>query len=288
MPVFSKSDTLAIIGSGIMGKAIGRGLIQKKVLTASQIVFTARREEARQELESQGLKATTDNKLACKKAKIVLIAVRPGDILEILNDLAGSITKDQIVISIVSSVKLEVLEESLGQKIPVIRAMPNTAVTVGQSMTCLVAGQNASPKHLEQVKELFAHLGSVTIIRENLMASATALCACGIAFFMRAIRAAGQGGVEIGFHAEEAIKLVAQTAKGAAELVLQGIHPESAVDEVTTPQGCTIVGLNQMEHHGFSSALIKGIVTSAEKAQLLFNASNANTGATSAKKTKKN
>jgi pyrroline-5-carboxylate reductase len=106
MPVFSKSDTLAIIGSGIMGKAIGRGLIQKKVLTASQIVFTARREEARQELESQGLKATTDNKLACKKAKIVLIAVRPGDILEILNDLAGSITKDQIVISIVSSVKL--------------------------------------------------------------------------------------------------------------------------------------------------------------------------------------
>lgn len=103
------------------------------------------------------------------------------------------------------------------------------------------------------------------------MTPATALCACGIAFFLRAIRAASQGGVQVGFHAGEAIRLAAQTAKGAAELLLAGnAHPEMKIDEVTTPQGITIEGLNEMEHHGFSSAMIRGIVTSAEKATNLY------------------
>jgi pyrroline-5-carboxylate reductase len=103
------------------------------------------------------------------------------------------------------------------------------------------------------------------------MGPATALCACGIAFFLRAIRAASQGGIEIGFHAEEAILMASQTAKGAAQLLLQNeSHPESEVDKVTTPRGITISGLNQMEHHGFSSAMIIGIVTAAEKAAKIY------------------
>jgi len=109
------------------------------------------------------------------------------------------------------------------------------------------------------------------VIPESHMVPATALCACGIAFFLRAIRAASQGGIEIGFHAEDALLMAAQTARGAASLLREaGSHPESEVDRVTTPQGCTISGLNQMEHHGFSSALIRGIVTSAEKAAVLY------------------
>ena len=103
------------------------------------------------------------------------------------------------------------------------------------------------------------------------MIPATALCACGIAFFLRAVRAASQGGIEIGFHSDEALLMAAQTAKGAAALLLSNHqHPENEVDKVTTPRGCTISGLNQMEHHGFSSAMIKGIVTSADKAAKLY------------------
>jgi pyrroline-5-carboxylate reductase len=103
------------------------------------------------------------------------------------------------------------------------------------------------------------------------MVPATALCASGIAFFLRAIRAASQGGIEIGFHAEDALFMASQTAKGAASLILKsGAHPEGEVDKVTTPMGITISGLNQMEHAGFSSSLIKGIVTSAEKAKHLY------------------
>jgi pyrroline-5-carboxylate reductase len=148
--------------------------------------------------------------------------------------------------------------------------MPNTAVAIRESMTC-IASDSSSPERLAEVTALFDALGRTLVIDEALMVPATALCACGIAFFLRAVRAASQGGIEIGFHAEDALLMAAQTAKGAASLLVQAeTHPESEVDKVTTPQGCTISGLNQMEHHGFSSALIKGIVTSAEKAAVLY------------------
>ena len=109
------------------------------------------------------------------------------------------------------------------------------------------------------------------------MVPATALCACGIAFFLRAIRAASQGGIEIGFHADEAITLAAQTARGAAALLLEfGSHPETEIDKVTTPKGCTIYGLNEMENRGFSSAMIRGIITASEKAGALYHGNEGN------------
>jgi len=153
-----------------------------------------------------------------------------------------------------------------------VRAMPNIAVSVGESMTCLCSDEFFGPETKEEAREIFATLGRQTMfITKEQMTPATALCACGIAFFLRAIRAAAQGGVEVGFHAEEAIRLAAQTARGAATLILDGnTHPEALLDQVTTPMGVTIAGLNEMEHHGFSSAMIRGIVTSAEKATRLY------------------
>jgi pyrroline-5-carboxylate reductase len=148
--------------------------------------------------------------------------------------------------------------------------MPNTAIAIQESMTCLCT-DDSNVEALPLVKKIFDALGRTLVIDETLMVPATALCACGIAFFLRAVRAASQGGIEIGFHAEEALLMAAQTARGAASLLVkEGSHPESEVDKVTTPQGCTISGLNQMEHHGFSSALIKGITTSAAKAAVLY------------------
>jgi pyrroline-5-carboxylate reductase len=124
---------------------------------------------------------------------------------------------------------------------------------------------------LNEAREIFDHVGKTVIIEEELMVPATALCACGIAFFFRAIRAASQGGIEIGFQSLESLEMAAQTAKGAAALLnSHQNHPETEIDRVTTPRGCTIAGLNNMEHEGFSSAMIRGIITSAEKAEKLF------------------
>jgi pyrroline-5-carboxylate reductase len=141
-------------------------------------------------------------------------------------------------------------------------------------MTCISADETDHDK-LSAAKNIFDQLGKSLVIEESLMVPATALCACGIAFFLRAVRAASQGGIEIGFHAEDALLMAAQTAKGAATLLIEmKDHPESEVDKVTTPMGCTISGLNQMEHNGFSSAMIKGITTSAEKAAILYSPKN--------------
>jgi pyrroline-5-carboxylate reductase len=138
--------------------------------------------------------------------------------------------------------------------------MPNTAAEFGASMTC-IAGEDEHA--VEQVKLLFDQLGKTMVIKEHLMPAATILAACGIAFFLRFIRAVSQGGIQIGFHADEAGKIAAQTAMGAAELLMQtDHHPETEIDRVTTPMGCTISGLNEMEHFGLSSAMIKGIVKS--------------------------
>ena len=137
-------------------------------------------------------------------------------------------------------------------------------------MTCITTTY-LWEKHIKTVKRIFNLVGETAVINEEKMTSATALCACGIAFFLRSIRAASQGGNEIDFHSSEALKMAAQTAKGAATLLLKNnSHPEDEIDKVTSPKGCTIAGLNEMEHNGFSSAFIKGIKVSSEKAKNLY------------------
>lgn len=153
----------------------------------------------------------------------------------------------------------------MGKSLPVFRAMPNTAIAIQQSMTC-ISFSNASTQQARLVGQLFETLGKVAVIDEKLMDAATVLGACGTAYAMRYIRANIQGGIEIGFDAKIASLIAAQTVLGAAELLLQnGSHPEQEIDKVTTPKGCTIAGLNEMEHRGFSSSLIRGITVSYNK-----------------------
>jgi pyrroline-5-carboxylate reductase len=162
------------------------------------------------------------------------------------------------------------IKQRLEADVRIIRAMPNTAMRVNNSMTCLSAA-NATAADMNLVRQIFDTMGTTIIINEEMMSAATALCACGIAFFLRSIRAASQGGVEIGFHAHDAITIAAQTALGAAQLLLQNrSHPEEEIDKVTSPKGCTIAGLNEMEHQGLSSAMIKGIKLSANIAKELY------------------
>ncbi|MGE5400665.1 MAG: pyrroline-5-carboxylate reductase [Ignavibacteriales bacterium] len=266
-----KKETFAILGGGNIGMAIANGLLNSGISSPEKITITRRKKDQTEAYRKKGF-ATGDNLTAVRNSDIIIISVTPQQLNDLLNEIKGEIDEQKhIIISIVSGATIQEIRNKLDNKsVPVIRAMPNTAIAIGESMTCICTDETGRTG-LDLTQDIFNSVGRTLIIDESLMIPATALCACGIAFFLRAIRAASQGGIEIGFHAEDALLMAAQTAKGAASLLVNmGSHPESEVDKVTTPQGCTISGLNQMEHHGFSSALIKGITTSAEKAAKLY------------------
>ena len=266
-----KESKITIIGGGNIGLSILNGLLNAKLASPKNITVTRRHIEALSGLKKQGVLISDTNIEPVKASQIIIIAVQPQQLKGILEEIKPVINPAKhIIISIVSGATIASMKKIIPEGTPIIRAMPNTAIAISESMTCL-SGESAHASALEQAVTIFNAVGKTLVISEDLMVPATALCACGIAFFLRAIRAASQGGIEIGFHSEEALLMASQTAKGAASLLLQmGDHPENEVDKVTTPRGCTISGLNQMEHNGFSSALIKGIVTSADKAALLY------------------
>lgn len=272
----TKTNTrIAILGSGNIGLSLAKGLVKANIYQPDQITLTRRSISLLAPFEEAGYKISADNAAAIENADIVVLAVLPQQLNKLLEEIRHNITeKKQLLVSVVSGVSCEDIRQQLGKNAVVVRAMPNTAIAIGQSMTC-IASDNATEENVNLVKDLFDTVGVTIRINEDLMTSATALCACGIAFFLRSIRAASQGGTEIGFHAHDALKMAAQTAKGAADLLLQlASHPEQEIDKVTSPKGCTIAGLNEMEHNGFSSAMIKGIKTSAQKAGELYKKDN--------------
>lgn len=262
---------IAILGSGNIGLSLANGLVKAAYCSASDIVLTRRNINLLASKAAEGFEVSADNVNAAMTADIIVLAVLPQQLNTLLDEIAGVTDSGKhLIISVISGVSCSDIRNRLSKPVQVVRAMPNTAISIGQSMTC-IASDNASDTNLGLVTRMLETVGSVVKINEELMTSATALCACGIAFFLRAIRAASQGGVEIGFHAEDALKMAVQTAKGAADLLLQhNSHPEHEIDKVTSPKGCTIAGLNEMEHNGFSSSLIKGIKLSSLKAGGLY------------------
>jgi len=266
---------IAVIGAGNIGLAIARGLVDSKLYKAKNITLTRRKKSHLEKITDKAFILTTDNQEAVNNSDVVIIAVEPRQMDKALNEIKDAIAPERhIVISVVTGVSLKKMKDILGDNINIVRAMPNTSIAIRESMTCMAAENsngNGEENPLAVAEKIFSTVGKVTIIDEELMGAATALAACGVAFFLRAIRAASQGGIEIGFNSDKAIEIAAQTAKGAAALLLKPErHPEYEIDKVTTPRGVTISGLNQMEHQGFSSAMIRGIVTSAEKAEKLF------------------
>ena len=267
----SSPASLVILGGGNLGQALARGLVRSGTLPPDQIHVTSLHLPGLEGLAAEGFPVGSDNLAAIRAADTLLIAVQPQQIADLLDEIRDHLDPSRHkVISVVSGVAVAQLRDMIPAPTPVVRAMPNTAVSIGESMTCLSADSD-SIDGLEEAEALFKGVGLTLRIEDEMMVGATALCACGIAFFLRSVRAASQGGIEIGFHPEDALLLAAQTARGAASLALgkEG-HPESEIDRVTTPRGCTIAGLNEMEHQGFSSAMIKGFVLSARKAGVLF------------------
>ena len=258
--------SVAIIGGGNLGSSIAEGLIGSGFTKAENVIVTRRKLSLLQSLKDQGVQVTTDNSKAVSSSKMVIIAVKPHQVESVLEEISIQLNETKpILISVVTGITIDRVQKIVGPEIRVFRAMPNTGIAIKESMTC-ISTVNSNEDEIKEVETLFEHLGKVVVILEELMDASTALGACGIAFALRFIRAAIQGGIEIGFDAKTAELVAAQTVKGAASLVLERKrHPEREIDLVTTPQGCTIAGLNEMEHQGFSSALIKGIVTSFNK-----------------------
>jgi len=258
-----KNLRIAIVGGGNLGRSVADGFL-KSGISASKLTVSRRRVQLLDDLAEKGICIEKDNKTAVADADII-IAVKPYQAVEVLTEIKPVLRSGQIVASLMTGISIAQLKELLPASVIPLRVMPNTAVALRESMT-LIAAPDCSPDQIKLMQELFESLGKVIFIDEELMAAATVLGACGIAFALRFIRAAIQGGVEIGFGADVAQQIVAQTVKGATELILQtGHHPEQEIDKVTTPKGITISGLNEMEHQGFSSALIRGLLVSFNK-----------------------
>jgi len=259
---------IAIIGVGSLGYSIAVGVLnQKKDIKCQALYLTKRDTTSLEHLDKVSVvKLTNDNKRAVKYSDVVIIAVLPAQLKNVLEEIKSEINPNRhTIISVATGRKISEIESVLGNDVPIIRAMPNTAISVGESMTCLSANEKGNLK-MHCAKTIFNALGQTLCIDEKHMQAATVICASGIAFWMRLIRATTQGAVQLGFHSEEAQQLSMQTCLGAASLLIDSqSHPEQEIDKVTTPSGCTIEGLNEMEHNGLSSSLIKGLVASYEK-----------------------
>ena len=282
---------IAFIGTGNMGSAIVKGLVKSGTCRPEDIICTAKTEATLDKLRQYNdkLRVSRDNKEAASKSDIIILAVKPWLIGEVIDEISPVVDlKRQIIVSVAAGISLkelttlfvpnyeryeiERLVAEAEEREPVFpdnfveptlfRVVPNTAAEVLESFT-FIASRGANEEQIAQICLLFSSIGDTMVIDEKLIPAGTSLASCGIAFAMRYIRAAMEGGVELGFRPEEAARIVEHTVKGAAMLLLNNnMHPEAAIDKVTTAGGITIKGLNAMERAGFTNAVIEGLKAS--------------------------
>ena len=258
---------IAVIGAGAMGGATVEGLIKGQQFKNEDITVSDPSQAVVEKFTKLGVSVTTDNKLAADTADIVCVVVKPWLVERVLKDIKPELDpKKQLLIVIAAGVSSASIKEWLGESCPpLFLVIPNIAIAEMASMTFIVPCGAVAQQQTEQVKAIFDEMGNTLITDEQHLAAGTTLVSCGIAYAMRYIRAAAEGGVELGFKADDAKKIVMQTMKGAVELLeASGLHPEAAIDLVTTPGGVTIKGLNEMEHAGFTSAVIRGLKAGAK------------------------
>ena len=251
-----------IIGGGNLGVSVALGIA--RFSKDNQVTITRRNSASILYLEALGVTVSTDNKHQIQEADVIILTVKPYQVDTVLAEILPVIS-NKVIASAVSGLSIENLQKKIGDSNSAIRIMPNIASQFGASATCIAFNEKHKEK-AQNVVALFQNLGTAPIIDEKLMDAATVLAASGTAFALRYIRASMQAGIEIGFDWQTALAISAQTVKGAAEMILEeNIHPEQLIDRVTTPQGCTIAGLSEMETHGFSSSLVRGIKAALKK-----------------------
>lgn len=243
-----------------MGGSSALGLSRFNAVKASDITVTAKHQATLDKFISEGMNASLNNAEAAKGADIVVLAVKPWLIESVVKEILPVLDLEkQLIVSFAPGVKAAQLMEWLGGNAKLAYVIPNTAIEVGESMTFITA-ISATEEQTALLAGLFAKVGLVKVVDEAHLMPGTSLASCGIAYAFRYIRAAAEGGVELGFYAKDATEIVAQTVKGAASLLeAHKSHPEAEIDKVTTPGGLTIKGLNAMEEAGFTNAVIQGL-----------------------------
>jgi pyrroline-5-carboxylate reductase len=261
---------ISIIGAGAMGGAIAEGLIKGDYIQNEDICVSDPARQTRDKFANMGITATPSNQLAAQGADVVCVVVKPWLVEQVLKGIRDVMDYDrQILIVVAAGVKSESIKAWMtkdgGKLIPTFLVIPNIAIAQLASMTFIAPAMAVEQPHIDVVTDLFDAMGKTILTDEQHLGAGTTLASCGIAYAMRYIRAASEGGVELGFKADEAKQIVMQTMKGAVTLLeATGLHPEAAIDLVTTPGGVTIKGLNEMEHNGFTSSVIKGLKAGAK------------------------
>jgi pyrroline-5-carboxylate reductase len=266
-----KNKNIAVIGAGHMAGALIGGMIRSKLVLAPRIIASRRGADALAELQKKwGVRTTTDNRKAAAGADIIILAVKPQMARKVMEELAGTVRPDQLVISVMAGVTTAAISKALRVDGPVVRAMPNTPCQVDAGATAIAAGAFAGEKDLKRAEAVFASVGLVVTLPEAALDAVTGLSGSGPVYIYMAIEAMIDGGVKMGIPRQVAAKLAAQTVYGAAKLVLEtGKHPAVLKDEVTTPGGTAITAIHVLESKGLRSVLIDGIEAATKRSQEL-------------------
>jgi pyrroline-5-carboxylate reductase len=259
---------LAVLGTGKMGSILLRAFVQKKLVSPGHVAATVHHADRAEALGAKlGVRVTTDNRAAVRGADVVLLAVKPPAVSEVLDEIRSEITPKTLIVSVAASVPTKLIEQHLAEKVPVVRAMPNTCCAIGAGMTGVTKGSHATAGHVELAKAMFESVGRVVVVDEKHMDAVTGLSASGPAYIYIMLESLAEGGVKVGLPREVATLLAAQTMLGAARTVLEtGDHPALLKDAVTTPAGCTIDGILELEEGKVRVTLIKTVVKATERA----------------------
>jgi pyrroline-5-carboxylate reductase len=265
------SRRIAILGCGKIGESLVAGLVSSNWRQPSEIVGTVRREEHARELaERHGIEATTSNRDAVQDAAVVVIAVKPQDIEELLVEIRGSIEPSQTVVSVAAAIPTALVEEHLGDEIPVVRAMPNTPAAVHEGIAGLAGGRNATEANLETAEEVLAHLGRTVRVAEPYMDAVTAVSGSGPAYFALLAESMIEAGILLGLSREISTDLVVQTMLGTAKLLRdEKMHPVELREMVTSPGGTTIAAIRELEQAGVRAAFLNAIQAAMQRSKEL-------------------
>lgn len=256
---------IAVIGGGNMGGALIEGLLKSGQYTAADITLGERSAELRDKFAAMGMSVCADNVQAVTGADIVIVAVKPYIVGSVASEVKPVLKKGVLLVSIAAGVDIAALEDFFGSDTPCFRVIPNIAAALCASMSFVSCSSRFEHQSAEVVG-LFRAVGGAVLIDEKLLDAAMVSASCGLAYALRYIRASMEAGIEMGLRADMAREVVAQTVRGASELLLNGnVHPEQLIDQVTTPGGITIAGLNEMEHQGLTSSVIKGHIAALNR-----------------------
>ena len=254
---------IAIIGAGNMGGSIARGLAKGTIIPAGDIIVSNPTQDKLDKLKAEfpALQVTNDNQEAVTGADMIIFAVKPWLMKLVVKEL--KLRGTQILISVAAGIPFEELTHYVADKeMTMFRLIPNTAISEMESMT-LIASRNATKEQEQLMLDIFNQMGLAMLIPEEKIAATTAMTSCGIAYVLKYIQAAMQAGIEMGLRPKDAMQMIAQSLKGAAALIQNNdTHPSVEIDKVTTPGGITIKGINELEHNGFTSAIIKAMKAS--------------------------